>query len=111
MATIEDFEKLDIRVGKIIEANDYPEARKPGYKLRVDFGPEIGIKNSFSQIVALYTKENLVGKMVLGVINFPVRKVGPYESEVLTLGVTDNEGKVVLVVPDKDSATLGGRLG
>lgn len=111
MATIEDFEKLDIRVGKIVEVNDYPEARKPGYKLRIDFGSEIGIKNSFSQIVALYTKENLLGKLVLGVVNFPIRKVGPFESEVLTLGVTDNEGKVVLIVPDKDSATLGGKLG
>ena len=111
MATIEDFEKLDIRVGKILEVNDYPEARKPGYKLRIDFGSEIGIKNSFSQIVALYTKENLLGKLVLGVVNFPIRKVGPFESEVLTLGVTDNEGKVVLIVPDKDSAVLGSKLG
>ena len=111
MATIEDFEKLDIRVGKIIEANDYPEARKPGYKLRIDFGPEIGIKNSFSQIVALYTKEDLLGKIVLGVVNFPVRKVGAYESEVLTLGVTNSEGKVILITPDRDDAVLGGKLG
>ncbi|OGI95033.1 tRNA-binding protein [Candidatus Nomurabacteria bacterium RIFCSPLOWO2_01_FULL_42_17] len=111
MATIEDFEKLDIRVGKIIEANDYPEARKPGYKLRIDFGPEIGIKNSFSQIVALYTKEDLMGKVVLGVVNFPVRKVGPFESEVLTLGVVNAEGKVILITPDKDGAVLGGKLG
>ncbi|OGI95087.1 tRNA-binding protein [Candidatus Nomurabacteria bacterium RIFCSPLOWO2_01_FULL_40_18] len=110
MATIEDFEKLDIRVGKIIQVDDYPEARKPGYKLRIDFGPEIGIKNSFSQIMALYSKEDLLEKMVLGVVNFPVRKVGPYESEVLTLGVTDAEGKVILIIPDKPSAVLGGRL-
>ena len=110
MATIEDFEKLDIRVGKIIQVDDYPEARKPGYKLRIDFGPEIGIKNSFSQIMALYSKEDLLEKMVLGVVNFPVRKVGPYESEVLTLGVTDAEGKVTLIIPDKPSAVLGGRL-
>lgn len=111
MATIEDFEKLDIRVGKIIEVNDYPEARKPGYKLRIDFGLDIGIKNSFSQIVALYSKEDLLGKLVLSVVNFPIRKVGPFESEVLTLGVPDSEGKVVLVVSDKDTAVLGGKLG
>ena len=111
MATIEDFEKLDIRVGKIIEANDYPEARKPGYKLRIDFGPEIGVKNSFSQIVALYNKEELIGKIILGVVNFPIRKVGPFESEVLTLGVVNTEGKVILITPDKDGAVLGGKLG
>jgi tRNA-binding protein len=111
MATIEDFEKLDIRVGKIVEVNDYPEARKPGYKLKIDFGPEIGVKNSFSQIVALYTKEELLGKIVLGVVNFPIRKVGPFESEVLTLGVVNAEGKVILITPDKDGAILGGKLG
>jgi tRNA-binding protein len=110
MATIEDFEKLDIRVGKIVEVNDYPEARKPGYKLRIDFGSEIGVKNSFSQIVALYTKDELVGKVVLGVVNFPVRKVGPFESEVLTLGVLNSEGKVVLVTADKPDVVIGGRL-
>lgn len=111
MAIIEDFQKLDIRVGKIIEVNDYPEARKSGYKLKIDFGSEVGIKNSFSQIIALYTKENLLGKMILGVVNFPIRKIGPFESEVLTLGVPDSEGKVVLIVPDKESAVLGGKLG
>src|SRR6267154_1936179 len=77
MATIEDFQKLDIRVGKVIEALDFPEARKPAYKLKIDFGPEIGIKNSSVQIVALYTKEELIGKLVLGVVNFPIRKIGP----------------------------------
>ncbi len=110
MATIEDFEKLDIRVGKMLEVEDYPEARKPGYKLKIDFGPEIGIKNSFSQIVALYTKEELVGKTVLGVVNFPPRKVGPYVSEVLTLGVLNAEGKVILISPEKEGAVIGGRL-
>src|SRR3989344_361138 len=108
MVTIEDFEKLDIRVGKIIQVNDYPEARKPGYKLRIDFGSEVGIKNSFSQIVPLYQKEDLLGKIVLGVVNFPIRKVGPFESEVLTLGVTNSERKVVLITPDKRDAVLGG---
>ncbi len=110
MATIEDFQKLDIRVGKIIEANDFPEAKKPAYKLKIDFGGEIGIKNSSVQIVALYKKEELVGKLVLGVVNFPPRKIGPFESEVLTLGVPDNEGKVILIAPDKTGAVVGGRL-
>jgi tRNA-binding protein len=110
MATIEDFQKLDIRVGKIVEANDFPEARKPAYKLRIDFGPEIGIKNSSVQIVALYKREELVGKLVLGVVNFPPRKIGPFESEVLTLGVPDKDGKVILITPEKAEAVLGGKL-
>jgi tRNA-binding protein len=110
MATIEDFEKLDIRVGKIIEVQDFPEAKKPAYKLKIDFGPEIGVKNSSVQIVALYRKEELTGKLVLGVVNFPPRKIGPFESEVLTLGVPDSEGRVILIVPDKDNPTIGGKL-
>ncbi len=110
MATIEDFQKLDIRVGKILEVNDFPEAKKPAYKLKIDFGPEIGIKNSSVQIVALYKKEELVGKLVMGVVNFPPRKIGPFESEVLTLGVPDNEGRVILIIPDKQSPILGGKL-
>lgn len=110
MATIDDFLKLDIRVGKVLEVNDFPEAKKPAYKLKIDFGPEVGIKNSSVQIVALYTKEELVGKLVLGVVNFPPRKIGPFESEVLTLGVPDAEGKVVLITPDKLEAVVGGKL-
>ncbi len=110
MATIEDFEKLDIRVGKIIEVNDHPEARKPGYKLKIDFGPDVGVKNSFSQIAIFYDKEKLIGKLILGVLNFPIRKIGSFESEVLTLGVPDNEGKVILLVPDKENAIVGGKL-
>ncbi len=110
MATIEDFEKLDIRVGKILEVNDFPEAKKPAYKLKIDFGSEIGIKNSSVQIVALYSKEELIGKLVLGVVNFPPRKIGPFESEVLTLGVPDSEGKVILITPDKQYPLLGGKL-
>src|SRR5665213_1017312 len=109
MAIIDDFQKIDIRVGKILEATDFPEARKPAYKLKIDFGEEVGIKNSSVQIVALYTKEELVGKMVLGVVNFPPRKIGPFESEVLTLGVPDNEGRVILITPDKEGATISGR--
>jgi tRNA-binding protein len=110
MATIDDFQKLDIRVGKIIEVSDLPEAKKPAYKLRIDFGSEIGIKNSSVQIVALYTKEELVGKLVMGVVNFPPRKIGPFESEVLTLGVPDKEGKVILITPDRSDPVIGGKL-
>ena len=110
MATIEDFQKLDIQVGKILEVSDFPEAKKPAYKLKIDFGSEIGIKNSSVRIVDLYTKEELVGKLVLGVVNFPPRKIGSFESEVLTLGVPDSEGKVILIVPDKNNAIIGGKL-
>lgn len=110
MATIEDFLKLDIRVGKILEVNDFPEAKKPAYKLKIDFGSEIGIKKSSVQIVALYSKEELIGKLVLGVVNFPPRKIGPFESEVLTLGVPDSEGRVILIRPDKENPVLGGKL-
>ncbi|MBI5645102.1 tRNA-binding protein [Candidatus Kaiserbacteria bacterium] len=110
MATIDDFQKLDIRIGKIVEVNDFPEARKPAYKLKIDFGSEIGIKNSSVQIVALYSKGELAGKLVLGVVNFPPRKIGPFESEVLTLGVPDKDGNVVLITPDKAGPIVGGKL-
>jgi tRNA-binding protein len=110
MATIDDFQELDIRVGKILEIEDFPEARKPAYKLKIDFGQEIGIKNSSAQIVSLYKKEDLTGKLVLGVVNFPPRKIGPFESEVLTLGVPDIDGNVILITPDIQSAILGGKL-
>lgn len=110
MATIEDFEKLDIRIGKIIEAEDFPEARKLSYKLKIDFGSEIGIKSSSAQIVDLYTKEELKDKLVLGVVNFPPRKIGSFSSEVLTLSVPDKEGNCVLVIPSKDIAKIGGKL-
>lgn len=110
MAIIDDFQKLDIRVGKILEVNEFPEAKKPAYKLKIDFGPEIGVKNSSVQIVALYKKEELVGRLVLGVVNFPPRKIGPFESEVLTLGVPDKDGKVILITPDKSSSVIGGKV-
>ena len=84
---MEDFDKLDIRLGRVIEVADFPEARKPAYKLKIDFGDEIGVKKSSAQLVALYTKEELEGKLVLGVVNFPPRQIGPFISEVLTLGV------------------------
>ena len=109
MAEYSDFQKLDIRVGRIVQVDDFPEARKPAYKLRIDFGPEIGVKRSTAQLVKNYQKSELQDKLVLGVINFPARQIGPAVSEVLTLGVPDADGECVLITPDKD-APLGGRL-
>jgi len=109
MATIDDFEKLDIRVGRVVSVEDFPEARKPAYKLTIDFGPEIGIKKSSAQIVENYKKEDLVGCLVMGVVNFPPRQIGPFTSETLTLGVPDENGKVVLIKPEID-VPIGGRL-
>ena len=109
MATIDDFLKLDIRVGEIVAVEDFPEARKPAYKLTLTFGDELGEKRSSAQITARYTKEELVGMRVLAVVNFPPRQIGPFMSEVLTLGVPDSDGEVVLITPDTD-AVLGGRL-
>ena len=109
MATIDDFLKLDIRVGKILEVEDFPEARKPAYKLRIDFGGEVGIKKSSAQIVKHYKKDDLIGQLVLGVVNFPPRQIGPFVSEVLTLGVPDADHEVVLIKPDLD-VPLGGKL-
>lgn len=108
-ATFDDFLKLDIRVGRIVEAEPFPEARKPAIKLRVDFGDEIGVKRSSAQITAHYDPETLVGKQVLAVVNFPPRQIGPVKSEVLVLGVPDPDGEVVLISPDQD-VPLGGRL-
>lgn len=110
MATYDDFLKLDIRVGKILEVNDFPEAKKPAYKLTIDFGSEIGIKHSSVQIVQRYKKEDLLGKLVLGVVNFPPRQIGPFQSEVLTLGVPDDEDNCVLITSDKDDVVIGGKL-
>lgn len=110
MATIEDFQKLDIRVGKIVDVQDFPEARKPAYKITIDFGAEIGTKKSSVQIVDYYKKDELIGKLVLGVVNFPSRQIGPFLSESLTLGVPDENGKCILIVPDKDLAEIGGKL-
>ena len=110
MANYDDFVKLDIRVGEIIEVEDFPEARKPAYILSINFGKEIGIKKSSAQLVKYYQKEELKGKKVLGVVNFPVKQIGPFMSEALTLGVPDDEHECVLVVPDNDKAVVGGKL-
>lgn len=105
-ATIDDFHKLDIRAGKIIEVDDFPEARKPSYILTIDFGGEVGIKKSSAQLVANYKKEQLKGKIVLGVVNFPPRQIGKFKSEVLTLGAPDEKGNCVLIQPDNDASVV-----
>ena len=109
--TFEDFEKVDIRVGKIVEISDFPEARKPAYKLKIDFGSEIGIKQSSVQAVGAHTKEDLLNSLVCCVVNFPSKQVGPFRSEVLTLGFKNSNGDGwVLIEPKSDSVTLGSKL-
>jgi len=105
----DDFLKVDIRVGTIIDVQDFPEARKPAYKLWVDFGPELGVKKSSAQVTQNYTPETLKGKQVAAVINFPPRQIGKYMSEILVLGFPDENGNVTLIAPDKE-VPKGGRL-
>ena len=107
--TIDDFLKVDIRVGRIIEVSEFPEARKPAWKLKIDFGDAIGVKRSSAQIVKNYTAEDLLNRLVMAVVNFPPRQIGPFMSEVLTLGFTDENGDVVLGMPERD-VPIGGRL-
>lgn len=107
----EDFENVDIRVGKILEISDFPEARKPAYKLKIDFGPEIGIKGSSVQAVGAHTKEELLNSLVCCVVNFPPKQVGPFTSEVLTLGFRNNAGTGwVLIEPKSKNVDLGSKL-
>ena len=109
MISYEDFCKVDIRVGRIVAAEKFPEAHKPAYKLKIDFGPEIGIKQSSAQLTKDHDLTGLKGKLVLCVVNFPPKKIGPFTSEVLTLGLPGNGGSWTLVGPHKDVA-IGGRL-
>jgi tRNA-binding protein len=105
---ISDFERVDMRVGRVLEAEPFPEARKPAYKLRIDFGP-LGVRRSSAQLTVHYRPEELRGKLVIAVLNFPPRQIGPVRSEVLVLGVPDPEGAVVLLQPAID-VPLGGRV-
>lgn len=105
----DDFLKVDIRVGEVVKAEPFPEARKPAFRLTIDFGPDVGVKKSSAQITEHYTLEELHGRKVAAVVNFPPRQIGPFMSEVLTLGFPDANGKVVLVGVDRD-VPVGGRL-
>lgn len=100
MITYNDFEKIDMRVGTIIDVQEFPQAKKPAYKLLIDLGPEIGIKRSSAQITQRYSKDDLLGKQVLTVVNFPEKQIGSFFSQVLTLGLADENQQVILITPD-----------
>lgn len=106
----DQFEQVEIRVGRVVDVQDFPEARKSAYKLTIDFGPEIGTRRSSAQITQNYSRESLIGKLVLAVLNFPPKQIGPFWSECLTLGVADAQGQVVLITPDNNQVPLGGKL-
>ena len=106
--TIDDFQAVEMRVGRVLEVEDFPEARKPAWKLRIDFGPEIGVKRSSAQVTN-YAREELEGRLVVAVVNFPARQIGPVRSEVLCLGAPDADGRIILLRPDAD-VPLGGRI-
>ncbi|MCW9032992.1 MAG: tRNA-binding protein [Alphaproteobacteria bacterium] len=107
--SFDDFLKVDIRVGTIVEVEPYPEARKPAFKLKVDFGDDIGVKKSSAQITVHYTPETLISKQVAAVVNFPAKQIGKFMSECLVLGFPDDEGEVVLIQPSKE-VPKGGRM-
>jgi tRNA-binding protein len=109
MITYDDFAKVDIRVGRIVQAEPFPQARKPAIKLLIDFGGDLGVKKSSAQITRHYTPEGLIGRQVLAVVNFPSRQIGPMRSEVLVLGLPDPDGEVVLIGPGHD-VPIGGAL-
>ena len=109
MINFDDFLKVEIRVGRIIDVQPFPEARKPAWKLQIDFGSKIGVKKSSAQITDLYDAGALMGRQILAVVNFPPRQIGPFMSEVLTLGVSDSDGAIMLVRPD-DEVEEGARL-
>lgn len=112
MTTIsyEDFQKLELRVGRITTVEDFPEARKPAYKLTIDFGPVIGMKRSSAQITELYSKEDLLGRLVIAVVNFPPKQIGPFVSECLTCGVLDGQGRVALLGFVEKDIPLGSKV-
>ena len=104
-----DFDRVDIRVGRIVDVQDFPEARKPAFKLTIDFGSDLGIRRSSAQVTKYYSKGQLLDRLVLAVVNFPPKQIGPFMSEVLTLGVPDGEGGVVLLTPERH-VPIGGRM-
>jgi tRNA-binding protein len=108
MISFDDFLKVEMRVGRVIDVEDFPEARKPAWKLTIDFGEEVGVKRSSAQITN-YSREELEGRLVVGVVNFPPRQIGPFSSEVLTIGASDEDGRVILLAPDTD-VPLGARI-
>jgi tRNA-binding protein len=108
MITYDDFMAVDMRVGRVVAVDDFPQARKPAWKLTIDFGPELGVKRSSAQITN-YAREELEGRLVVAVVNFPPRRIGPFSSEVLCLGASDEQGRVILLAPDT-AVPLGARI-